>query len=109
MSFQDGFYKVLFQTPLGQGTGVAYLADGKLHGGDSMVAYVGKYEVGGDKVSASVRVFNHSSVPGMTNVLGTAAATLSLSGTADGRGASLSGNAPQAPGVTLSLRLEPLG
>ena len=109
MAFQDGFYKVHFGTPLGQGAGVAYLADGKLHGGDSMMAYVGEYSVSGDDVTAEVRVFTHTNQPGMQSTLGVNAATLRLTGKADGNGANLAGSAAEAPQARLTLRLSPLG
>jgi hypothetical protein len=109
MAFHDGFYKVNFGTPLGQGAGVAYLADGKLHGGDSMMAYVGKYNVSGDDVTAEVRVFIHTNQPGMQSTLGVNAATLQLTGKADGNGANLSGSAPQAPQARITLRLSSIG
>lgn len=108
MSLQDGFYRVLFGTPIGEGAGVAYFADGKVHGGDSMMAYVGTYEVSGDDVSATVNVLTHTPQAGMASVLGAGTATLSLSGTANGGTAELSGTAPEAPGVVLTLRLDPI-
>lgn len=108
MALKDGLYRVTFATPLGQGTGVAHLQDGKLHGGDSMMAYVGKHKEDGGEVEATVRVFQHSNVEGMTSVLGATAATLTLSGEMQGQSAHLTGTAPQAPGVTLTVRLDPL-
>src|SRR5690606_2703805 len=97
-----------FGTPIGEGAGVAHFAQGKVHGGDSMMAYVGTYQSDGERVSATVRVFTHSRQPDMQSVLGADSATLALSGVVDGEIATLSGTAPEAPGVTLSLRLEPL-
>lgn len=108
MALQDGLYLVKFSTPLGEGTGVAYLSDAKLYGGDSMMAYVGKFKEDGESVEAEVRVFRHSNVPGMESVLGTNSATLKLSGSVSGSSANLSGSAPQAPGVQLSVSLSPL-
>lgn len=108
MALNDGFYHVQFGTPLGMGFGVAYLTDGKLYGGDSMMAYVGKYAEEGETANATVRVFQHSSVPGMQSVLGAISATLTLSGPVNGDMAQLTGTAPQAPGVTLSVTLKPL-
>jgi hypothetical protein len=108
MAFQDGFYKVEFGTPLGVGAGVAYLADGRLHGGDSMMAYIGGYRVAGDELTAEVRVTTHTRQHGMESVLGVGSATLLLSGEGDGNGAALAGTAPEAPGVRLTLRLSRL-
>jgi len=108
MALQDGLYLVRFNTPLGEGSGVAHLTDGKLYGGDSMMAYVGKYSDDGGSADAEVRVFRHSNVPGMEPVLGTNSATLKLSGSVSGNSANLTGSAPQAPGVQLSVSLSPL-
>jgi hypothetical protein len=108
MALQDGLYVVRFGTPLGEGSGVAHLTDGKLYGGDSMMAYVGKFADDGDTANAEVRVFQHSNVPGMESVLGTNSATLKLSGSVSGNTANLTGSAPQAPGVQLSVSLSPL-
>ncbi|PAL22345.1 GrlR family regulatory protein [Sphingopyxis sp. GW247-27LB] len=108
MAFKDGFYKVQFGTPLGEGSGVAYLTDGKIYGGDSMMAYAGTYAVNGDQLTTEVNVFTHTNQPGMESTLGVNSATLQLSGQADGNGASLVGSAPQAPHVQLTLKLYPL-
>ncbi|HXH53135.1 MAG TPA: GrlR family regulatory protein [Sphingomicrobium sp.] len=108
MALQDGIYLVRFSTPLGEGSGVTYLTEGKLYGGDSMMAYVGKFSEKGGSANAEVRVFQHSNTPGMESVLGTNSATLKLSGDVSGSTANLSGSAPQAPGVQLSVSLSPL-
>lgn len=108
MALEDGLYLVKFNTPLGEGSGVAHLTGGKLYGGDSMMAYVGKFKEDGGVLEAEVRVFRHSNVPGMDSVLGTNSATLKLTGSVSGNAATLSGSAPQAPGVQLSVSLSPL-
>jgi hypothetical protein len=108
MSIQEGLYRVTFGTPMGAGYGVAYLADGHLHGGDSMMAYVGQYTESDGTFSAQVHSFQHSTVPGMTSVLGTNNAQLNVTGTVNGGSITGTGTAPQAPGVTLQLHLERL-
>jgi hypothetical protein len=108
MSIQEGLYRVTFGTPLGAGFGVAHLADGKLHGGDSMMAYVGTYSDEGGAFTAQVHAFQHSTVPGMAPVLGTTNAQLSVSGTVNGQAVNGSGTSPQAPGLTLQFQLERL-
>ena len=54
MSFENGLYAIRFQTPLGAGAGVAYLENGKLRGGDSMMAYVGSFNETGGVLTADV-------------------------------------------------------
>lgn len=39
---EEGLYKVLFQTQLGQGTGVVTVREGRLRGGDSVMYYTGE-------------------------------------------------------------------
>lgn len=104
----DGFYKVTFGTPMGAGFGVAYLRDGKLHGGDTMMAYVGTYSVQGGNFTAQVHAFQHSNAPGMVSVLGATDAQLHIQGTVQGSTISGQGTSPQAPGVSLQARLERL-
>jgi hypothetical protein len=103
MSFKDGFYKVHFSTPVGSGAGVAYVLDGKIHGGDSSMAYVGKFTVGADQVSAEVRVFTHT--VGLPSVLGVPLANLKLAGLATDSQATLTGEAAEAPGLKITLNL----
>lgn len=104
----DGFYKVTFSTPIGLGYGVIFLADGKMHGGDSVMFYVGTYAVQGDTLTATMSAGQHSSAPSMKNVLGVSEATLSIN--VKRLGTALIGRAttPQAPGVNVSITLDKL-
>ena len=104
-----GLYKATFGTPLGMGAGVAYLQDGKLHGGDSMMAYVGTYNIEATNFTADVHVFQHSNVRGMWSTLGTSDAQLSISATIEGTTITGQGTSPEAPGVTLQVTLEKTG
>lgn len=108
MNFEDGLYKVAFATHLGGGTGVAYLHGGKLRGGDTLMAYVGSYNEHQGKVNADVLVYQHSIVPNMAPALGVSKANLTLNGTVTGGVGTLTGTAPEAPGVTLKLTMERL-
>jgi hypothetical protein len=47
VSLENGTYIVRFATPMGEGAGVIYMEDGKARGGDSLIAYVGSYNVAG--------------------------------------------------------------
>ncbi|KQY95142.1 hypothetical protein ASD21_07185 [Caulobacter sp. Root1455] len=102
---RDGLYKVQFKTPLGDGAGVAYLAGGKMHGGDSMIFYVGTYAEDGGQFTASVQTDAHSSVPSMASVFGVSKASINLKGTSEGDKATMQGSSPQAPGVSFSATL----
>src|SRR5687767_2369427 len=108
MSIENGLYRVTFGTPYGSGFGVAHMVEGELHGGDSMMAYVGGYSVDGDRFTANIHAFKHSTVPNIESTLGTENAQLSITGTVQGGSLTGQGTAPQAPGVTLQVKLEKL-
>lgn len=108
MEIESGLYRVTFGTQAGSGYGVAHLADGKLHGGDSMMAYVGTYSIDGGNFTAQVHAFKHSSVPNMISTLGTNDAQLNISGTVQDNTMTGQGTSPQAPGVSLQVKLEKL-
>ena len=57
---KDGTYAAWFKTPLGQGTGIAHVADGKIWGRDSIMSYSGTCEVDGDRFTAIVTLQRHT-------------------------------------------------
>jgi hypothetical protein len=57
---KDGTYAAWFKTPLGQGTGIAHVADGKIWGRDSIMTYSGSCEVDGDRFTASLSIKRHT-------------------------------------------------
>lgn len=103
-----GLYRVTFGTARGGGHGIAYLRDGHLHGGDSMMAYVGTYDISAGDFTAEVHAFQHSDVPGVTSMLGTSDAHLNIRGTVSGTTMTGQGTSPQASGVSLEVKLERL-
>jgi hypothetical protein len=105
---ENGLYVVRFNTPMGAGAGVANLHDGKLRGGDSMMAYVGSYSVKDGKLTADVLAYTHTRVPGMESVFGAERVEIHLTGAATQGTAQLTGTSPQAPGVTLRADMERL-
>ncbi|MGY4289601.1 hypothetical protein ACVWXO_008867 [Bradyrhizobium sp. LM2.7] len=44
---KDGTYAAWFKTPLGQGTGIVHVADGKIWGRDDAMTYSGLYKADG--------------------------------------------------------------
>lgn len=56
----NGIYSVQFRTRIGQGTGTIYLVDGKIYGGDAVVAYWGTYERIGNRFIATISTKQHS-------------------------------------------------
>jgi hypothetical protein len=102
---KNGLYKVVFHTQRGSGAGVVVLHDGRLLGGDSMVAYVGSYQQSGDMFTASVDASTHTNIPGMANVFGTPNPKIQLSGKVAGDSATMAGTSPNAPGVSFQAIL----
>ena len=96
---KDGTYAAWFKTPLGQGTGIAHVADGKIWGGDSIMTYSGTCEVDGDRFTAILSIKRHTD--GHATVFGADDLTLRLEGTCAGNIATYVGTAEQAPGVLL--------
>jgi hypothetical protein len=109
MADHNGFYSVAFQTPAGAGTGVVFLQDGILRGGDTMIYYVGDYQLNGDTFSGEVTTNAHAKPPGMVSVFGRDNVHISLKGTFSGDDATLTGTAKEVPGVQFSARLKKIG
>ena len=96
---KDGTYAAWFKTPLGQGTGIAHVADGKIWGRDSIMTYSGTCEVDGERFTAILSIKRHTD--GHATVFGADDLTLRLEGTCAGNIATYVGTAEQAPGVLL--------
>lgn len=96
---KDGTYAAWFKTPLGQGTGIAHVAGGKIWGRDSIMSYSGSCEVDGDRFTAVVALERHTE--GHPTVFGTDDLTLKLEGTCPGKISRFVATAEQVPGVLL--------
>jgi hypothetical protein len=81
----------------GEGTGVVELNDGKVTGGDTVLAYTGSYVVDGDKFTAFIATKRHS--PGQPSVFGIDEVNLTLTGKFTPTTAACTGTAQQAPGL----------
>jgi hypothetical protein len=97
---KDGTYAAWFKTAIGNGTGIAHVADGKVWGRDSLMTYHGTCQVMGDRFTALVSTKRHSS--GHATVFGgDDELTLRLEGTCTDRLARYVGTADEVPGVLL--------
>src|ERR1700761_560680 len=67
---RNGSYCTWFRTPQGEGTGIVELNDGKVTGGDTVLAYTGSYVVDGDKFTACIATERHTQ--GQPSVLASA-------------------------------------
>ncbi|MCA1458346.1 hypothetical protein I6F35_35085 [Bradyrhizobium sp. BRP22] len=102
---KDGEYAVWFRTPHGEGTGIVYLANGKISGRDCMFTYSGTYEVDEERFTATLTTKRYAEGP--TTVFGVDEVEARLTGVFKGETAVCSGTAPQAPGVHFEANLFP--
>lgn len=103
--FKDGTYSAWYKSPLGEGTGTAHFANGKLRGRDSILLYDGTYETADDNLTVVVRTRRHS--PGQPSIFGVDEFELTLKGTVLGQTVTCSGTADVAPGVLVEVTLIP--
>ncbi|TYO67127.1 hypothetical protein FXV83_08015 [Bradyrhizobium hipponense] len=96
---KDGAYAAWFKTPLGNGTGIAHVADGQIWGCDSIMTYSGSCQIDGDRFTAIVALKRHTE--GHATVFGADDLTLRLEGSCPGKIARYVGRADQVPGVLL--------
>jgi hypothetical protein len=100
-----GKYSVWFRAPLAEGMGVVVRApEGKLSGGDSIMAYTGRWRADGKTFEATVTARRHSPGPGAFGEVGDL--DLALSGQSNGGATAFCrGTAKQVPGLTLEATL----
>jgi hypothetical protein len=103
---RNGSYSAWFRTPQGKGTGVIVRADGRMAGGDTVMAYTGSYVEDGDKFTATIATQRHTQ--GQPSVFGNDNVDLTLTGKSTVTTASCSGIAKQAPGLTFEAPLSVL-
>ncbi|MCK1637596.1 hypothetical protein IVA95_08335 [Bradyrhizobium sp. 157] len=96
---KDGTYAAWFKTPLGQGTGIAHVTDGKIWGRDSIMTYSGTCAIDGYRFTATVATKKHAE--GHTVFGSDCGLKLTLEGTCHGKIARYIGTAEQFPGVVL--------
>lgn len=101
----DGEYAVWFRTPNGEGTGIVYLANGRISGRDCMFTYSGTYEINEDRFTATLTTKRYAEGP--TTVFGVDEIEAKLTGVCKGRTAVCAGTAKQAPGVHFEATLFP--
>jgi hypothetical protein len=102
--FKDGQHTVWFRTSRGQGTGIVYLADGKISGGDSFFNYSGSYQIDGDRFTAVLTTKRFADGPTPT-VFGLDEVEVKVTGTFKGTIACCTGSSDQAPGIDFEATL----
>ena len=101
---KEGLYRISFETEMGAGFGVSYFKNGRLHGGDSWLYYVGTYEVSDRDLKMEVITDRHAPT-GPPSPLGVDRANITLSGTIKGDLIKIKGTAREAPEIILTVSL----
>jgi hypothetical protein len=100
---KNGQYSAWFRTPLGEGTGIIMLRDGRVSGGDTVLEYAGSYRQTGDKFTAAISTKRHT--PGQLSVFGIDNVDLAVTGKSAGTVASCRGRSLQEPGMDFEATL----
>ena len=100
---RDGKYAAWFRTSRGEGTGIVYLANGKVAGADSIFSYSGTYQLDGDRFTATLMTQRYAAGP--TTLFGIDEVEVKLSGAFKGTMASCSGTSEQAPDMRFEATL----
>jgi len=101
---RNGSYSAWFRTQRGEVTGIVELNDGKVTGGDTVLAYAGSYTEDGDVFTALIATRRHT--PGQPSVFGIDNVDLTLTGNSSAATtASCNGTAKQLPGMTFEAVL----
>ena len=100
----DAFYTLSFESNFGlSGTGVAVFKDGKVFGGDSLMAYVGQYSIESNVVSAQLAVEKYANRSDMESVVGLDNFHLKIQGHINDSEFSLSGNVVEDSSRTITI------
>lgn len=99
----DGHYSAWFRIPHKEGMGMVTLADGKLTGGDMVIAYSGSYVQEGDTFTATIATRRHSE--GNSGIFGIDEVEIELVGTSKTTTASCKGRVKQRPEVPFEVVL----
>jgi hypothetical protein len=103
---RNGSYSAWYRTQHGEGTGIVMLNDGKVTGGDTVLAYTGSYVQDGDAFTAFVATRRHAQ--GQPSVFGIDNVDLTLTGKSTATMASCTGTVEQVPGMTFESTLIPI-
>ncbi|MGL4289511.1 MAG: hypothetical protein ACRCVA_24365 [Phreatobacter sp.] len=102
---RDGLYRLRFQSPLGWGTGVLHVRDGRLWGGDGGFYFIGTQGHDGNRVTLDVTTHRHSQRPGLETIFGQDEVHVRLVGTPDGGRIMCDGTVDEMPGAQFLVEL----
>lgn len=100
---REGLYKIAFETEKASKTGVVFMQDGQVWGGDSGLAFFGSYTLTGKHLTATVHTSRHTE--GVPSAFGLDVVQVEITGEAGDESAELQGRSPQAPDLSFRARL----
>ncbi len=104
----EGFYKVRFQLGDAVGRSVMHAGNGKMLGGNSAFAHIGRYEKTAGGVDIVIKTVRHNPDPAYRAMAGTDDATLLAKGVADGDLYHFKGELKELPGVPFQSVMTPI-
>jgi hypothetical protein len=104
----NGLYKVRFETPRGNGTGVVVLQDGHLWGGDSSMFYTGTYSLKDGAFNGMLVTNVHTIAPHKPSIFGRDIVHITLTGTFSRDYGEINGAAREAPEIGFKAELTKL-
>ena len=104
----NGLYKVRFETPRGNGTGVVVLKDGHLWGGDSSMFYTGTYKLQSGAFEGKLVTNVHTIAPHKPSIFGRDIVHITLKGSFSRDYAEVTGTAREVPDVPFRAELTKL-
>jgi len=105
----NGLYKVRFETPRGNGTGVVVLMDGQLWGGDTSMFYTGTYTLHDGYFNANLVTNVHTIAPHKPSIFGRDIVHITLKGTFSRDFGEVTGFAREVPDIEFRAELTKLG
>jgi hypothetical protein len=104
----QGLYKVEFQTVQGSRRGVIYAFEGRLLGGNSAFAFIGRYTEAGEEIRAEVSTVRHHDDPGYQPLFKSDKITLKLRGWQEEDHFYFEGGSGQLPGIPFKSLMTPI-
>ena len=101
----EGLYSGEFETPFGRGTGVLYISDGAIHGGNSALYYIGKYQADGSTFKSTLHTKRYAKNVDIASVFGMDDITIEIEGVIDGDTISIDGVAEEVPDMQMRGKL----
>jgi hypothetical protein len=104
----QGLYKVEMRTVHGSRRGVLYCREGRMLGGNSAFAFVGRYLESEGDVTVEISTMRHYEDPDFQPLFKTDRITLSLAGKRRGEQYLFEGGTPRMPGIVFNSVMTPI-